>query len=217
MVDEIKKAVEDWGQSDNPFDVTVKRTSKFLPTLKDGDSRVIRFLVETDATKGFMKKFRHRWVEGADGQSKGDFTCLNSRENLKKGIVCPLCEKGLNATARFLTLVIDREDNQVKILEQGRMLYDQLTEYAKANDTITNIDFDYSRKGKSQFDTKYGISPIIKTVGELTQKETALREAADIDLSKIVAEKTREELLTIISGEEKKREAVEEKGDVLPF
>lgn len=208
---------KDFSKDDNPFDVSGGKKSAFLPNLKDGESLKIRFMVEPDPKDKYFKVcFRHRWVKDSAGNFKGDFTCLNSRENLQKGVVCPLCERGMNPSPRFITPVMDRTDGKIKILDQGRMVYDQLLGHKRTNDSVIDIDFVYSRKGKGQMDTKYSIEPIIKTSGTMLTKEE-LKGLEEIDLEKVIAEKTREEILAIINPTTSAESVVEEDEGVVPF
>jgi len=198
--------------------------------IKPGVTNTIRFLAEFDK---WHKAWKHPFIKvDKDGsilttggkankeageKYKGSFVCIQTKQNLSKKITCPLCDAGLKPKAMFGVAVLDRATNTAKLLESHlTSVYNEIRKFYNDNGTILNIDFKISSEGSGK-ETRYGVTPLIKTAKSLTEEENAM--ADDIDVAKFFQSKTRQEILDTLVGKEeaKEEEAVEEDGKVTPF
>lgn len=199
--------------------------------IKPGVTNTIRFLTEFDK---WHKAYKHPFVKvdkdgniiasggkankDAGEKYKGSFVCIQTKQNLSKKITCPLCDSGMKPRAMFGVAVLDRASNTPKLLESHlTSVYNEIRKFFNDNGTILNVDFKISSEGSGK-ETKYGVTPLIKTASKLTDEEKAM--ADEIDVAKFFQSKTREEILNTLTGKEevKEEEAVEEDdGKVTPF
>jgi len=123
----------------------------------------------------------------------------NTVDGAKKKIICtggdcPICKAGHVPTKRFQTLVIDREDQQVKILEGGSSIFGQIKGYALDSDygDPTKYDIKIKKEGSGR-ETKYTVVP------SPNKTELTIEEREKINNSKTLKDinvlKTKEELL----------------------
>lgn len=146
--------------------------------LADGEQAQVRFIQElTDVFSGYF----HR-IETAP---------FNVPCRLPER--CPLCEKGDKRTFIFYISFIDRKDEQVKLMQKGKTVSNQLVALLKAygtvdaegtiSGTITDRDFVISRSGSKMNDTAYTIIPLDKSA--LT---TAEKKLEPVDVTLLVTE-----------------------------
>lgn len=189
----IKKAVNNTNKGNQEF----SGESPFL-TLKDGESRKIRFIQEVDeqfssydARRGILlvinehsnpSDFRKKAVctFDADDSRARCFGC--ERYNRDDEVL-----KKWRPRMRLYANVIVRGDtggDKVKILSQGfgdKAVGETIIDMAVEYDGICNQDFKLSRQGSSMNDTKYSLLPL--AARPLSKEDLAFEV---IDLTKII-------------------------------
>lgn len=221
-------AEEEMFSFDGEADPFAGKKTEFISKIKAGEPITVRFLTEIDK---WPKAYKHDFVRvGKDGkiqkeynrndkESKliGSFVCINTKQNLRNGVVCPLCEAGLKPKAKFGVPVIDRATGTVKFYESGHStVYKQLMAEFEQNGTILDVDYKITRTGE-KLETKYTVVALRKTQKALTPDDLKLADA--IDANKYFKAKTREEIMDILSGKkQEKTEAIsEEEEEPVPF
>lgn len=124
------------------------------------------------------------WEKSVDGMNK---------KILCPGNDCHICKMGKTPQTRYQVLVIDREDNKVKVLEGGPTIFNQIKNYAKEEDygDPTKYDFKINKEGTGR-ETKYTLMPSPKK-SDYTDEELELISTAK-PLSEINRFKTKEEI-----------------------
>jgi hypothetical protein len=91
------------------------------------------------------------WEKTTDG---------STRKVICPGSGCPLCAEGQAPSKRYQVKVIDRVDGEVKILESGPMIFNQVKAYAMDPDygDPTKYDIKIRRDGTGR-DTRYTLMP----------------------------------------------------------
>ena len=102
-----------------------------------------------------------------------------------QGEGCQFCAEGNEPKSRYAWTVIDRADNEVKILEVGWQIYGQLLGYAKDEDygDLQTYDVKINKSGEL-LKTEYQVVPVPKKT-EITEEEKKSIEESKIDLEKI--------------------------------
>jgi hypothetical protein len=157
--------------------------------LKSGETAKIN-IVDEDSFN-----IRDHFVQG-----KGFFTCIQGigEEN------CPLCESGIKATNHFVFNVVDHREytdkkgvthkDQVKIWRLGITLLRVLEKKRSRHGAYPTLDVEISKMGQGQ-STAYDIEV------EKRAKKFVLPEGAELyDMEKVLAPKSRKELLAILNG-----------------
>ena len=87
------------------------------------------------------------WEDTIDGAKK---------KVICPGAGCPICKEGHIPQKRFQVLVLDREDNKIKILEGGVSIFKQIKELAMDTDygDPTLYDIKIKKEGQGR-ETKY--------------------------------------------------------------
>lgn len=102
-----------------------------------------------------------------DQKSNKSITCIGKDEG------CPYCEKGDKPKVQYLGWVIDRKDNEVKLLRIGHSVFKQIGALAESDEygfeTIPLYDITIKRKGEG-LDTEYSVIPG-RTDTDLTEEE----------------------------------------------
>jgi hypothetical protein len=204
---------------DEKEDVMAGGKTAFIGKITEGKPLTIRFLLEIDKWPKAYKhdfvrvekngKIQTKYVKG-DKESKlvGSFVCINSKQNIRNGVICPLCEAGLKPKAKFGVPVIDRASGTAKLYESGHStIYKALMAEFEQNGTILDVDYRISRTG-SNLDTKYSVVALRKTQKALTSEELALADTVKAD--KYFQSKTRQEILDIMEGKKKDEAAMSE-------
>jgi hypothetical protein len=189
---------------------TGKKT-EFLGKIPAGQSVTVRFLMEIDK---WPKAYKHSFVlvdkngkaytkyvkadKGAGDRNIGSFVCINSKQNIAKGVVCPFCEAGLKPKASFGVPVIDRSTNSVKLYESTHStVYRQLMAEYEQNGTVCDVDYKISRTGNG-LETKYSVVAIRKTQSALTQDQ--IQSAGKVKIERYFTPRTRQEILDVMVG-----------------
>ena len=134
------------------------------------------------------------WEDTVDGTKK---------KVICPGAGCPICKEGHIPQKRFQVLVLDREDNKIKILEGGVSIFKQIKELAMDTDygDPTLYDIKIKKEGQGR-ETKYSVlaSP---NKSQLTAEEKELV-ANSQSLKEINAPKSIEDImemgLEVLSG-----------------
>jgi hypothetical protein len=146
-----------------------KKTQYFR--LKSGESRLIRFITPVEE---IVSIFEHS--EQLAGGWK-NIPCL--------GKECPLCEVGQKPSLRSYALIIDREDDTVKVFKMSKTVAQQLISLIQEYGDITKRDFKVYRQGEKT-NTSYQFFP---------------KDPAPVDLSKYDIPKL-EDIIRFYSKEE---------------
>lgn len=125
------------------------------------------------------------WEDTIDGAKK---------KVICPGAGCPICKEGHIPQKRFQVLVLDREDNKIKILEGGVSIFKQIKELAMDTDygDPTLYDIKIKKEGQGR-ETKYSVlaSP---NKSQLTAEEKELV-ANSQSLKEINAPKSIEDIM----------------------
>lgn len=125
------------------------------------------------------------WEDTIDGTKK---------KVICPGAGCPICKEGHIPQKRFQVLVLDREDNKIKILEGGVSIFKQIKELAMDTDygDPTLYDIKIKKEGQGR-ETKYSVlaSP---NKSQLTAEEKELV-ANSQSLKEINAPKSIEDIM----------------------
>jgi hypothetical protein len=116
-----------------------------------------------------------------DTVKKKTVVCVGKEE-------CVFCQNNMKPRAQFLGWVIDRKDEQLKILRIGYKIVQQIGELAKTSDYGFDEMPDYDliiRKSGQGLDTSYVVLPA-KTASKLTEEELKTVEEKAKDPSLIV-------------------------------
>lgn len=155
-----------------------RENAKFMK-LQPGDNRV--------RVVGKPVMVDIHWEKGLDGSTK-KVVC--------PGAGCPVCKAGHTPQSRYQVLVIDKADNEVKVLEGGPRVFGAIRDYAMDPDygDPRNYDLKIKKEGTGR-ETKYTVMASPKQV-PLTAQETEMVNGATslLDLNK---PKTIDEILTM--------------------
>jgi len=159
--------------------------------------------------------FKHR-LQTSNGWKQ--FVCPKAMNDE----TCPVCNqaeewatenegsKKLNPyryTKVFMVAVIDRKDSDLKILEKGKTIFEQLNGFIQTPDYCPNgkisdlkeFDVNIKRTGEG-LDTKYQVLPMPKAV-KLTKEELELIEKGMPDFSALSMPKTDEQIRDMLGME----------------
>lgn len=153
-----------------------KKTQYFR--LKSGESRLIRFI--TPASE-IVSIFEHS--EQLGGKLR-HIPCL--------GKECPLCQAGLKPSLRSYALIIDREDDTVKVFKMSKTVAYQLKSLIEEYGDITKRDFKVYRQGEKN-NTSYQFFPKDPTPVDLSKYEIP-------NLEDIIRFYSREEVEELMDG-----------------
>jgi hypothetical protein len=122
----------------------------------------------------------------------------NTRDGSKKKVIClgancPLCKRGKVPQQRFQVLAINRKNGKVEILEFGKQIYNEISQYARDKEygDVTKYDLKIKKEGSGR-ETKYTVIASPKQ-SELTAEEVSLLEGAK-SLEELNKPKTLEEV-----------------------
>lgn len=170
--------------------------------LKDGESADIRLLTDEP-----MCLYQHRVAIGT--QKYAPRTCLGEGNN------CPLCKVGNKRQFVGVFKILDRreekwtskdgkahaQENTVKVWRCGQRILGQLEALHAKKGDLTSYDINMTRNGKG-LETTY--LPIPDAPEKLSKADRKKRDETKIDLEKVLAPKSRTELLAEMgaSGDE---------------
>ena len=104
-----------------------------------------------------------------DSETKQSTICLGEEE-------CLLCKNGNKPRVQFLGWVIDRNDNQIKLLRIGYTIFEQIGKYQKNDeykfDKIPDYDITINKTGQD-LETRYNVIPSRQN-SELTSEEKTM-------------------------------------------
>jgi len=133
--------------------------------------------------------------EHFDDELKKSFVCLGAS-------TCPRCQDGDKPTVRFLGWVIDRKDNQIKLLRFGWMIHKQIGQLAADEesgfDGIPPYDMNIIRTGE-KLKTDYNVVP--------SRKDLPLTEEELKEIDKLV--KDPQEIIDSMKAKLEKEEAID--------
>lgn len=127
---------------------------------------------------------------------------------------CPICEirakqkengeeQTYNMARRYAVQVLNRDTNQLEIMEQGITFFedlrDLLSELEDSGKTLGDVDLKVKRRGKGKDDTSYRID--IHDEYELTEDDQKLMKDM-VDLKEFFMPHTIEQLTRVINGED---------------
>lgn len=156
--------MKDFGIGEVDWNDNVKDENKSLfMRLQQGKNR-IRVVSKTPVVK------KSHWVDGV-----GSVLC--------KGNQCELCEE-YKLSVKYLLKVIDRTDNELKILEVTTGVFKRLCKMHKDEEwgPLINYDINIEKTGVKK-KTEYSVIPSKRY--ELTPEELDMIEIRNIDLKKI--------------------------------
>ena len=126
-------------------------------TLQQGDNR-IRIVSEFED-----------YGSHYDSTQKKSFVCLGEEE-------CPFCQNGEKPRVQYLGWVIDRKDNEIKLLQIGHQVFKQIGEYAKSDEygfeKVPSYDMNIKKTGQG-LNTEYAVLASRKDA-ELSEEEKAM-------------------------------------------
>lgn len=150
-------------------------------TLKSGESKLIRFITPVDE---IISIFEH------SNQFAGHWRtvpCLGKDE-------CPLCQAGERASLRLYTLVIDREDDTIKLFKLSKTVGQQLKSLIEEYGDITKRDFKVYRQGEKT-NTSYQFFPKDPTPIDLSKYDIP-------NLEELIKFYSKEDIEKMMNGEE---------------
>lgn len=147
--------------------------------LEDGQSKLIRFALPKNEMIGV---YEH--TENIMGKFK-NFRCVGAE-------TCVLCKSGSRPLFRVLTVVIDREEDKVKVFKMSKKVARQLLALEEEYGDFTARDFKITRTGKDA-NTQYIFFPRDPSAINLEKYQMPNLE----DLVKPVSQET---ILAMISG-----------------
>lgn len=148
-------------------------------TLKSGESKLIRFITpESEIIRIFehSNQFAGRWRT---------IPCLGKEE-------CPLCQAGERASLRLYTLVIDREDDTIKLFKMSKTVGAQLLSLVEEYGDITKRDFKVYRQGEKT-NTSYQFFPKDPTPVDLSKYDIP-------NLEELIRFYSKEEIENMMNG-----------------
>lgn len=104
---------------------------------------------------------------------------------IHESVNCQYCLSGNKPKNRYAWIVIDRKDGEVKILEQGWQVYEQMLALAKDKEygDLKTYDLKITKKGEG-LDTNYQVVAVPSTIGKkITKEEQEKVESSNIDLA----------------------------------
>jgi len=153
-----------------------KKTQYFK--LKSGESRLIRFITPID---NIVSIFEHSEQLGGGWKT---IPCL--------GKDCPLCEVGQRPSLKSYMLVIDREDDTVKIFKASKTVAQQLISLVQEYGDITKRDFKVYRQGE-KINTSYQFFPKDPSPVDLTKYDIP-------NIEDVIKVYTKEEIENLMNG-----------------
>lgn len=142
------------------------------------------------------------WIPQANGGKGLSVRCIG------KG--CPVCtaikaDKAANRKTKYSSTkshainVIDRADGEVKVLDKGNSIFNQLLVLMGQMGDLRNYDVTITRTGESFGSISYMVTPVFPP-SELTEEEKAKVEANRFDLKEITKAFTAEQIVQLMSG-----------------
>lgn len=116
-----------------------KNSGNFL-RLKDGNRIKVHFLTEMD-----------QWERGFYHYYNEKFLWCSRRDD------CPACEADNKPNRVWLANVLERETGKVSVLQVPYTISEQLADKDEKYETITDRDYEISRKGAGKNDTRYSL------------------------------------------------------------
>jgi len=143
-----------------------------------------------------IAKWRH-WLQA----SKRSVTCC--------GTGCPVCAViksakeadiacAYNSTKRFTINVFNRSTNQIELLEQGKVFFEQLLVYKTNMGELNTFDLKIIRSGVKKGDTTYSYIPL--PASELSKAELDMYEANKVDIHENLKPYTIQQTLDLMNG-----------------
>lgn len=187
----------------------------------------------SEVKKNYGIKDSGNWMKLKDGSNKvrivsdfADYGIHSIKDNGKyrsevcigKDNGCYYCSQGSPVKVQFLGWVIDRADNQVKLLRIGWVIASQIKAYQESEEygfkDLPPYDIDIVRSGEG-LDTDYNVIPARKDT-PLTPEEEEMIAKVVKDPREIIdkmKEKAKNEVLTELTSEEEPEPMVDE----IPF
>ncbi len=187
----------------------------------------------SEVKKNYGIKDSGDWMKLKDGSNKvrivsdfADYGIHSIKDNGKyrsevcigKDNGCYYCSQGLPVKVQFLGWVIDRADNQVKLLRIGWVIASQIKAYQESEEygfkDLPPYDIDIVRSGEG-LETDYNVIPARKDT-PLTPEEEEMIAKMVKDPKEIInkmKEKAKNEVLTELTSEEEPEPMVDE----IPF
>lgn len=121
---------------------------------------------------------------------------ISNRKVICRGADCPLCKVGEVPQKRYQSLVIDRGDGVVKILEAGTSVFSQIRDFATDPDYGDPTTYDIKiKKSGSGRETKYSVVAVPNKIPLTEDEINAIKDAGT--LSEFNQPKTVEEILSM--------------------
>lgn len=121
--------------------------------IKDASASEFVKMEQGDNKVRIVTEFEQMWKH-FDKAKKTSYVCFG-----KDG--CSLCDNGQSASRRFMAWAIDRKDGQIKLLEVGKTVIDQIKLMRKnpqyAFDKFPPYDITINRVGSTMQDTVYTV------------------------------------------------------------
>ena len=162
----------------------VKKQSMEILKIEDGQSRVVRILVDAEELIGV---YEHTEQFGGSWKT---LTCLDRNDN-RKG-ECPLCAAGKSASFKAYIPMLDTNDNKVKIFKASKDVVKQLLGLIEEYGDLTDRDYKIVRNG-AKLQTTYQFLPKDKKKIDLSVYELP-------DIEEKVEPLTREAILNMMNG-----------------
>jgi len=143
-----------------------------------------------------VAKWRH-WIQA----SKRSVTCC--------GQGCPVCAvikaakeadivSPYSSTKRFTINVLNKTTNQIELLEQGKVFFEQLLVYKTNMGDLNSFDLKIIRSGTKKGDTTYSYIPLPPTL--LTKAELDMYEANKVDINESLKPYTIQQTTDLMNG-----------------
>lgn len=146
--------------------------------IKPNTAKQIRIITPADEIPSI---YEH--VEQFNGSWK-TVVCIGKNE-------CPLCQAGRRASFKSYILVIDREDDKVKLFKASRNVVKSLLGLVEEYGDITQMDFKIYRQGE-KLDTVYQFFPKERTPVDFSRYEIP-------DVESLIKVMDKDEILALMS------------------
>lgn len=166
--------------------------------LKPGESRTVRILTPLEE---IISVYEH--TEQFDGRWK-TVTCLGKND-------CPLCHAGKRPSFRSYLVVLDREDNRVKIFKASKKVGQTLVALVEEYGDLSDRDFRISRQGE-RLDTTYTFLPRDPRPFDISPYKEQIP-----NVEEMVQPLSREAILAMMDGQAEDSTEEEDSGFDLPF
>lgn len=165
-------------------DVSVETSTGLFLTFKEGENR-IRIV-----SKPYS--YMVHWIEDATGTNRRVNCAMEG---------CPACADGNNPRQKYMIRVIDRETDEVKVVDAGVQIVGQLKALVDDPEWGKLSDYDVKViRGKKNTQPLYTVNPCPKKALTADEKAKIKEAIPNTDLAKLSTPSTAEEVKAVLEG-----------------